>query len=105
MILNLPLAVYLMKLFQFTSFLVLINIELPSNVENFIEKFRFSLFNFLEYAPFNEDKLACVPKNRFKIEEYSCALINNNFILVSELVGIVVIKLIVSSIAKLTQEK
>jgi hypothetical protein len=38
-VINLPLAVYLMKLFQYTSFLSLINIEWPKNVKSFIEVF------------------------------------------------------------------
>ena len=49
MAINIPVAVYLMKLFQFTSFLGLINLKFPQNLEDFFGKFRLNLFNFLEF--------------------------------------------------------
>jgi hypothetical protein len=66
-VLNLPFAVYLMKLFQFTSYLTLINLNFPKNVQEFFSYFSVNIFNFLEVKPVNESGLDCSMKNRFGV--------------------------------------
>lgn len=77
MVINIPMAVYMMKLFQFTSFLSLINITFPKNLEDFFSIFRLSIFDFLEFSPIDSEKLGCETLNRFKIEDMDCSVINN----------------------------
>jgi hypothetical protein len=98
MAINLPIAVYLMKLIQFTSYLNLINIPFPQNLEDFLEVFKTNVFDFLEIKPIGE--LECTLKNRFKEEEMDCSFINSCFIPIMMLAILGILKFIVKSMFK-----
>lgn len=105
MIINLPLAVYLMKLIQTISYLNLINVTMPSNLNNFLEIFRVNIFNFLDYGPASESKLQCVAPNRFGIEEFSCSILNNNFLMLVQILALILLKFAISLAAKVSNKK
>lgn len=82
MIVNLPLAVYVMKLLQTISYLNLINVKMPKNLQNFLVPFDINVFEFMEVQPLSERSLNCKTKFRFDIEGFSCSILNNNFLMV-----------------------
>ena len=95
-ILNLPFAVYLMKLFQFTSYLTLINLKYPKNVTDFFEYFSVNIFNFLEIKPIDEEPLDCNMKNRFGLQdEIDCSFINSTFMILVNIAVLLVVKFII----------
>lgn len=59
LLVNMPMAVYMMKIFQITSFYSLINIDYPRNFSAFISFFDSNLFSFMEVSPLDESNFNC----------------------------------------------
>ncbi len=90
-----------MKLFQFTSYLTLINLQYPKNVADFFEYFSVNIFNFLEIKPIDEEPLDCNMKNRFGVQdEIDCSFINSTFMILANIAILLVVKLILLQLIK-----
>jgi hypothetical protein len=100
MVINIPLAVYLIKILQFTSYLTFINIIFPKNLSDFLEYFNINIFAFLTWDPINSDTLGCASRNKFDYYKEECSIINSSWIIFSQIFILSIAKLIVSAMAK-----
>jgi hypothetical protein len=102
-ILNMPLALTLIKLLQFFEFFNLLNLEYPANLLMFFELFKGDIFNFLP-NPFenlsNENSFVetCEPRGRMGEEEMSCSFLLNSGDFIALLFVLIVIKLLIMTV-------
>lgn len=94
MLLNLPLAVTLVKLYQSFGILVLININLPANIISFFDFFKNDIFNMLPEINFvSEEKMNCAVEGKFESEDFSCSFLNNNSSVIIQFSFLALVKL------------
>jgi hypothetical protein len=107
-LINMPLALTLIKLLQFFEFFNLFNLEYPANLLVFFSLFKGGIFKFLpnvfqNLAPKTHNVNTCEPKGRMLEVGLSCSFLNNAgdfvtviLLLLSIKLGILVIKYLVN---------
>ena len=94
-VISLPLFVLIVQLFQIIDFIGLINVELPANVEAFIEYFGQNVLTFLTNpVPFSEDITRCQVDDIFSQSDITCITFNNMGTLLLELTALLATKII-----------
>ena len=77
-LINAPLGILILKLFQMFDFLKLLNIDLPVNMILFLKWFEDNMFdlipNFLET---DDSRVGCNPHYKLLESKFSCLVVNN----------------------------
>lgn len=106
MLLNMPMAVTMIKLYQSFGILVLINIDLPANITNFFDFFKNDMFNLLpEIELVNEENMDCATRAKFEDEEFSCSVLNNTSMIIIQFIILGLLKLVLSLSVHLLKKK
>ena len=84
-LINAPLGILILKLFQMFDFLKLINVDLPLNVIEFLKWFEDNMFDLIpNFMKTNDIGIGCNPHFKLLESKFSCLVVNNTGTIVQE---------------------